>query len=396
MYDKYTQNILSIRVFAIVILIGLNLRPFLVAIGPSIEQIVEDTGLGYSVTSLLTLIPMALMGAGALIITRFPFLTEKINYLLLALLMLMIGNSLRLFAENGSVLLLSTFVCGGAVALIQSCVPRLIKQHFTKQMPVVVGCYSASLMVGGALGALVSQTLIGEGLSWRESMAWLALPCLLTLILAGVGLPRRNISPNGRTEWTQLFRQISTWELVLLFGLVNGGYASIVTWLPPYYQKLGFAPEQSSHLIFALSIIQACCALLLPMRIKQYGDRRVWLMAMLTSLILGLIGVMFWPQPLSYLWAALSGIGLGGGFSICMLLALERYQSLEHSNALSVIMQGGGFLLASLFPLVFILFVEFSGEFSSGWTMQVMSLFFATLLCLRLPKLRQHQPEPNH
>lgn len=41
MYDKYTQNILSIRVFAIVILIGLNLRPFLVAIGPSIEQIVR-------------------------------------------------------------------------------------------------------------------------------------------------------------------------------------------------------------------------------------------------------------------------------------------------------------------------------------------------------------------
>lgn len=387
MRSKCSLDIFSIKVFVVIILVGLNLRPFLVAIGPSIEQIVQDTNLGYSMTSLLTLIPMALMGAGALIITRLPFLAEKISYLLFALLALSAGNMLRLFAYDGSVLILSTIMCGGAVAVIQSCVPRIIKQYFAKEMPVVVGCYSASLMVGGALGAIVTQSLIGDGLSWRLSMAWLALPCFFALVLAGLTLPRSPFPQGSSTEWRLLFKQRNTWELVLIFGLVNGAYASIVTWLPPYYQKFGFTPEQSSHMILALSLAQACCALLLPVVIRNHFERRLWLMLMLASLTLGLFGLMLWPKLFPYTWSMLCGVGLGGAFSICMILALERYQSVEQSNALSVIMQGGGFLLASLFPLIFIVLVELSGHFHVGWAMQIISLFLAGTLCSRLPKL---------
>ncbi|WP_257145752.1 MFS transporter [Vibrio sp. ES.051] len=391
MLSKYTFDMRSIKVFVLVILIGLNLRPFLVAIGPAIEQIVQDTGLNYSTTSFLTLIPMALMGMGALIITRFPFLAEKISYLLIALITLTLGNIIRIFAQEGSVLILSTFICGGAVAVIQSCVPRLIKQHFQKNMPIVVGCYSASLMVGGALGALVTQALITEGITWQKSMAWLALPCLVAFILTWLILPRSKLSQSGRSNWILLFYQRSTWKLVFLFGLVNGAYASIVTWLPPYYQKFGFTPEQSSHMILVLSMVQAGCALVLPIIIKKQGDRRAWLLLMLASLIVGMLGVMLWPTLYAYTWAVLCGAGLGGAFSICMLLALERYESIEHSNALSVIMQGGGFLLASLFPLIFILSVELSRQFQTGWGVQVFALFCAGAICLQLPSSQEKQ-----
>ncbi len=51
----------------LVVLIGINLRPFLAAPGPLLPDIVADTGLGYGGLAMLTLLPMFLMGVGAFV-----------------------------------------------------------------------------------------------------------------------------------------------------------------------------------------------------------------------------------------------------------------------------------------------------------------------------------------
>ncbi len=50
----------------LIVFIALNLRPFLAAPGPILPRIAEDTGLGFGALSLLTLLPMLLMGIGGL------------------------------------------------------------------------------------------------------------------------------------------------------------------------------------------------------------------------------------------------------------------------------------------------------------------------------------------
>ncbi len=52
---------------ALVVLIALNLRPFLTAPGPVLKEIVAETGMGYGSLALLTLLPMMLMGVGAFV-----------------------------------------------------------------------------------------------------------------------------------------------------------------------------------------------------------------------------------------------------------------------------------------------------------------------------------------
>ena len=47
---------------AVVVLIGLNLRPFLTGIGPLVASIRGSTGLDYRGIAWLTLLPMLLMG----------------------------------------------------------------------------------------------------------------------------------------------------------------------------------------------------------------------------------------------------------------------------------------------------------------------------------------------
>lgn len=45
-----------------VALVGLNLRPFMTSIGPVVNRIKADMGLGLQGIALLTLVPMLLMG----------------------------------------------------------------------------------------------------------------------------------------------------------------------------------------------------------------------------------------------------------------------------------------------------------------------------------------------
>ncbi|TGB30973.1 MFS transporter, partial [Burkholderia thailandensis] len=51
---------------AAIVLVGLNLRPVLASVGPLLDAIQRATGLSDSAASLLTTLPILLMGAGAL------------------------------------------------------------------------------------------------------------------------------------------------------------------------------------------------------------------------------------------------------------------------------------------------------------------------------------------
>ena len=107
----------------LIVVIALNLRPFLAAPGPILAQIAQDTGLSYGTLSLLTLLPMMLMGIGAFASPPIQATIGARRGLLLALAFLMLGNALRLFAGNGTVLILTAVLCGASVAFIQSAIP---------------------------------------------------------------------------------------------------------------------------------------------------------------------------------------------------------------------------------------------------------------------------------
>ena len=43
-----------------------------------------------------------------------------------------------------------------------------------------------------------------------------------------------------------MLRRPRTWLLMACFGLVNGGYASVVAWLAPFYQSHGWSAASSA------------------------------------------------------------------------------------------------------------------------------------------------------
>jgi CP family cyanate transporter-like MFS transporter len=53
--------------------------------------------------------------------------------------------------------------------------------------------------------------------------------------------------------------------------LINGGYASLIAWLPPYYIQSGDSAQFSGTLLALMTIGQTGGALLLPI----LADRRI-------------------------------------------------------------------------------------------------------------------------
>ena len=163
---------------ATVVLVTLNLRPFLTAGGPLAPAIARTGAQTLASLAWLTLLPMMLMGVGTWLA---PAVQQRIGArvtVTLGLALLVGGNLMRLAPAQ---LIASAAVCGVAVALVQGVLPGLIKLHSPHHVALLTGLYSAALMAGGALGAQLSPLALQHGLDWTGALALWALPAALAL-----------------------------------------------------------------------------------------------------------------------------------------------------------------------------------------------------------------------
>ena len=111
---------------ALIVLIALNLRPFLTAPGPILALIRADTELGNGAVAML------LMGVGAFVSPAVQSVIGTRRWVLAALVVLAFWSTLRAVAPNGATLILTAVLCGTGVAFIQVVVPGIIKARFPR------------------------------------------------------------------------------------------------------------------------------------------------------------------------------------------------------------------------------------------------------------------------
>lgn len=373
-------------------LVGINLRPFMTGPGPVIDNIIQTTGMSYQSVSLLTLLPMLLMGFGALIV---PALNQKLGDKLgisLAMLFLLVGSLCRLFVSDANALLLTAFLCGIGAAYIQAVFPGLIKFSFPQKMATMTGLYSATLMVGGALGAQLTPLITRLSGSWQSGLAWLSFPALLALIAIIVNI-RSSKMPHATTQLSvfNYLKQPRAWLLMAGFGLVNAGYATVVTWLAPFFQQQGFSATESGSLVAILTIFQAAAALMIPVLASHNIDRRFWLTVTLVSQACRFAGLILFPNTLPLLWVGLLGCGLGGCFALTIITSLDHIAHPASAGVLTALMQAGGFIIAAFGPLIAASLQQFSHSFTPVWLLHFVLVIVTLLLFLRLNPKGYHR-----
>ena len=136
------------------------------------------------------------------------------------------------------------------------------------------------------------------------------------------------------------------------FGLVNGGYSSVVAWLAPFYQERGWSAAASGSLLAALTVCQAGAALLLPVLARKHEDRRPWLWLTLVLQAAGFAALAWQPDAAPIAWPCCWGAGLGGCFALSLIVALDHLPDPLRAGVLSSYVQGGGFLIAAAPPWI--------------------------------------------
>jgi CP family cyanate transporter-like MFS transporter len=168
------------------------------------------------------------------------------------------------------------------------------------------------------------------------------------------------------------------------FGLVNGGYSTVVAWLAPSYQDIGWTAAGSGSLLAVMAICQAAAALLLPVLAGNGTDRRPWLWLTLAMQAAGFLALVLRPEAAPLLWMALLGAGLGGCFALSMIVALDHLPDPAQAGALSALMQGGGFLIAALPPWIVAVLHDLTGSFTAGWLLHLGCVAVVTALYWRV------------
>jgi CP family cyanate transporter-like MFS transporter len=127
----------------------------------------------------------------------------------------------------------------------------------------------------GRVLLLAAVALAAAAGDWHVGLAWMVVPAVLAPSLAALCLPRDTITRQGRASAMVLLRRPRVWLLMACFGLVNGGYSTVVAWLAPFYREW-MERRSQRELLAIMAACQALAALLLPMLAKG-EDRRSWL-----------------------------------------------------------------------------------------------------------------------
>ncbi|MGY2293581.1 CynX/NimT family MFS transporter [Pseudomonas sp. SDO528_S397] len=389
----------SLAGWGLLMVLGLNLRPLLSSISPLLGEIRQATGLSFQSSALLTSLPVICMGLVALVGVRVEARLGERRGIALGLMMILSACLVRWLFGQASALLTTALLGGAGVALIQALVPAMIKREFRQRVPLAMGVYSASLMGGGGLAALLSPVVATQFQQWQAGLGIWLLPALGALLLWAclpLGAPKSaQVAPTFKG-----LRNRRAWLLALYFGLVNCGYMSLVAWLPAFYQQLGWGVLPSGSLLAYMTIFQVSAALLMPALAQRGIDRRPLLGISLLAQLMGYLGLLMAPAHLPHVWVALAGFGLGACFALSLLLTLDHRRDPREAGQLAAFVQGVGFLINAVSPWLTGWLRELTGSFNAAWAVLAVTAV-AMLLVTRLfsPATYRHGSEvvaPGH
>ncbi len=351
-----------------IVLVALNLRPSMAAIGPLLSAIRSDIPLSFSLASLLTMLPVMAMGLAMFFGIGVSRRLGDQRTVMLSLLIIGGATFSRLFVDSAAELIVSAVMAGIGIALIQALMPALIKSRFPDHMALCMGLYVTSIMGGAALAASFAPSVMLQTGSWRSGLAVWATLTLLALVFwwsqrNSLSSPKVANAPRKYS----FFNNSRAWLLALFFGLGTASYTCVLAWLAPYYVEKGWSEQNAGLLLGFLTAMEVISGLVVPAIANRSRDRRSVLTVLLGLIIGGFCGLVLSPQHLSLLWPCLLGLGIGGLFPMSLIVSLDHLDNPQQAGALTAFVQGIGYLIAGLSPLMAGMIRDRLGSFEWAW-----------------------------
>lgn len=357
----------------VIAVLAMTLRPTITATGPLLAEIRLSTGIGLQAASLLVVLPMLCMGIFPLLLPWLGKWLSESAWIIGGLFAIALSSLWRLWLSTGSTLIASALIGGIGIAVVQAMAPGVVKRWYPRRVPLAMGVYSAALMTGGGVAAILSPVVAQHYGSWQSGLGiWLVVPVIALLLWWF--RPSEVMEIKHSSVAINFFTNQRAWLLASYFGLANAGYACMIAWLPTYARGLGWSAQDSGELIGIMTVFQVLGALGIPALSGNRLDRRSWLFFAIIIQIVGFAGLVLMPMSLLILWVAMIGCGLGACFSLTLTVALDHLSAPKLAGALTAFVQGIGFIITAIAPYIAGILREWTGSFQIVWLMLIVTL----------------------
>ncbi len=362
--------------FAILILlVGVNLRPSLASIGPLLDQIQHDSGLDDTGASLLTSLPVLLMGLCLLGGGRVQAVLGHRYGVAAGLTALVFSGCARWLWPTAPALLASAVLGGIGIAVVQALMPLIIRSREGARTATLMGFYSTAIMAGAAFASFAAPRIaLTQG--WAVATGVWALPALVSLTIWWLATVDWDEAPRAQENAT-VSRGVRRWLLLSFFGLGTGAYTLVLAWLPPYYTGLGWSAQDSGALLCALTLAEVAAGIGVSVLVGRSPDRRPIILLAIGALTAGLLCLALAPLGLAGCAALLCGLGIGALFPLGLIVAMDHGRDAAEAGRIAGFVQGGGYILAALLPLIAGVLRQHLSDLTPAW-------WLMTALCLIL------------
>jgi len=301
------------------------------------------------------------------------------------------GSLLRLGGHATAVLFAATLVAGVGIAVCGVTLPSIVKDRFPDRPGVATAAYSVPMMLGAAVAPATAVPLARTLGSWEASLAGWAVPALVAATLWAPLARRSNRRPPavtraaGRLPW----RSRGAWLLAAFLSVQSILAYAYLAWLAPAYESRGWSAATTGALLGVLHLAQLATALVLPALADLSRDRRPALVGAVACTALG-AGVLF-AAPDAAPWAAtiVLGLGLGGGFSLALVLLSDLAASPAAAGRLAAMTFLACYSAASVAPVLVGALHDATGGYATPFGLLALLACVELALATRLrPALR--------
>ncbi len=348
-----------------IVLTAFNLRTAVNSVGPVLEEIQADLGISSGGAGLITAAPLlcfaAIGFAGPPLSARY----RDGHVLAGGLLVMTAGLLVRAGAGSFAVFLVGTVLAMVGGALGNVLLPGLVKRYFPHRPGLLVGAYTSALTAGGALASVSAAPIasgVGDG-GWRWALGiWAVLA--LVAALPWLAVPARPGATRGThlaVRTSALVRSPLAWALTVFFALQSLQAYVIVGWLPSYLRDTGESAATAGLLLGLNQLLVIPVHAVVPALFVRQNLQRPLLGTFVAAYVVGWAGL--WAAPgLALVWVAFLAVGLGA-FAMVLALFGMRARTPQTTAALSTAVQGWGYVLGSIGPLLVGVVLGLTGSF---------------------------------
>ncbi|WP_158240703.1 CynX/NimT family MFS transporter [Telmatospirillum siberiense] len=366
-------------ILSALVTLALILRSPLTAIAPIVNDLRQGLAISAVTIGLLTSIPILCFG----------MLTPLASWLIgragieASIFVTLAGAALGMIVRSSGgagLALFGTLILGAALTIGNIVCLMVIARDFPQRTRMVTGIYTSALNVGTMMTSAVTAPLAGL-VGWRVALAAvtvLVIPGIALWIAAssrGVATVPRHHAESGppalRPAKTQasevppppVRRRPIAWLLVIAFSTHLFIYYGITAWLPAYLIQADGMNASEAGLVASVFQILALLGSFGAPALAGRAPLPWLLVVMAVCWIITPLGLLMAPHGW-IIWSITGGIATGGGFTVVFMLIMNHAHDLQDNRRISAFVQGIGYSLSSVGPLV----IGSLNQTFGGWT----------------------------